>query len=187
LPAVHARYSAIANVITENGWIGGHQFRNNEFSYWHFLCQAVIWKNGVPIDLGSLGAYRSYIGNINSHGVAVGAFMKSSNKLLQPFFWNDGAMKELPTGPEFSGEAKAINDSGVVVGTLGGPNGEFNNFVAVLWQNGALKDLNSLLSEKDRSKYRLVDAVGIDSRGNILGMVYDKAVDRDKTFLLSPK
>jgi len=61
--------------------------------------------------------------------------------------------------------ANAINNTGQVVGFSQAPNG--NNTVAWLWQNGLMTNLNTLIPP--RSPMFLIEALGINNRGQIIG------------------
>ena len=78
------------------------------------IAQAVIWRNGVATDLGTLGGTSSEAVAINEHDVVVGASTTASGE-VHGFLW-DGTMHDL--GAEFV--PKAINDAGDMVGAASG-------------------------------------------------------------------
>jgi probable HAF family extracellular repeat protein len=73
--------------------------------------QAVIWREGVSTNLGTLGGPTSQAVAINEHDVVVGSSTTSSGK-VHGFLW-DGTMHDL--GPDFV--PSAINDAGQMVGS----------------------------------------------------------------------
>ncbi len=70
------------------------------------------------------------------------------------FLWENGTMTYLGLG-----DARAINDSGQVVGSSG--------VNAFLWQNSTMTDLNTLISTD--SGWVLIKATDINEIGQIVG------------------
>jgi probable HAF family extracellular repeat protein len=106
----------------------------------------VLWKDGVTINLGTLGGYYSQAHDINNHDQVVGGSTPSSTSYqtgpedpVPPgwgsrwFLWEDGVMTDLGSG---DGSATAINDHCQIVGTFG--------FHGYLWQDGVWTDLGEL-------------------------------------------
>jgi probable HAF family extracellular repeat protein len=85
--------------------------------------QAVIWRDGVSTNLGTLGGSTSQAVAINEHDVIVGRSTTSTGE-VHGFLW-DGTMHDL--GPDFI--PRAINDAGQMVGS---PEG----FVNTLFRSG---------------------------------------------------
>src|SRR5262249_5340857 len=82
------------------------------------------------------------------------------------FLWQHGTMTDLGTLPgRPTSLANAINNTGQVVGFSQDPDG--NNTVAVLWQNGVMANLNTLIPPG--SHFFLQEALGINNRGQIIG------------------
>jgi probable HAF family extracellular repeat protein len=123
---------------------------------------AVMWRNGVATDLGTLGGLQSEALNIDNEGRVVGwsRTMRPDSSLplaRHAFLWQNGTMTDLSLDLTLDDEtiAYAINDSGVVAGRLGGTAGR-----AVIWQNGKM----SFLPGAEPSQ-----AFGINNRGEVVG------------------
>jgi probable HAF family extracellular repeat protein len=151
---------------------------------------AVIWKNGVPTNMGNIGgqAWNTPVA-INNHGVAVG-FADTSGGTdagLDPtaFIWTEvSGMKEiLPvagTG-DTNDIAFDINDKGQIVGQSYGPSG----VRAFLYENGVSTDLNTLVVQGDPN-LSLILAQGINDAGEISGTALDATTGLEVGFLAVP-
>ena len=83
------------------------------------LSHAVLWQAGEVIELGTLpGGNFSWANAINNSGQIVGSAGNNVTGVRRPFLWQDGVMTDLklPLGPY--GEAKDINEAGVIVGRM---------------------------------------------------------------------
>jgi probable HAF family extracellular repeat protein len=119
---------------------------------------AVLWKDGRIINLGTLGGTESLAFFLNNRDQVVGA---ASNTITDPvsmfgvgtqtraFLWRDGTMRDLGTlgGPDAA--AFFINDAGQTAGnsyTNSTPNSVTGSPTThpFLWQNGHMKDLGTL-------------------------------------------
>jgi probable HAF family extracellular repeat protein len=133
---------------------------------------ALLWQNGRVIDLGSLGGkgWNTPMA-INNRGHIVGFSDLSGDYTggqltanFHAFIWTKeaGRMIDLGTlaGDSLS-EALDINDEDHVVGI------SLPSAHAFLWQNGIMKDLNSLIPSN--SALLLLEASGINDRGEITG------------------
>jgi probable HAF family extracellular repeat protein len=133
---------------------------------------AVMWENGVPKDLGSLGgiAWNTPMA-INARGDVVGFsnFRKEDGAAFnaRAFLWTkQRGIQDLGTLPgDATSQALGINDRGQVVGTS--CNADFSLCRAFLWQDGHLIDLNT----RTQSSYAdlLVFANDINDLGVITG------------------
>ena len=93
------------------------------------LRRAVLWKGGVPIDLGVLpGEYHSDAFDLTSDGTVIGFCTSQSGSIGGAFVWRNGEIAELtqfidaPAGFSF-GFGYAMNDAGQIT-TVGGISGE---------------------------------------------------------------
>ena len=142
---------------------------------------AFLWQpatatgtTGTMTDLGVLtGSVSSQANAINNNGAVVGYSTDSSNA-NHAFLWTpasangaSGAMTDLGLlAGGTSSQANALNNSGLIVGeaTVAGGGG----YHAVLWRNGTIIDLNTLLAPN--SGWVLYDATGINDHGQIVGI-----------------
>jgi probable HAF family extracellular repeat protein len=149
---------------------------------------AVLWENGTPSDIGSLGgvAWNTPTA-INNHGVIVGFSDLPGDSAASPnyhaFIWtrNTGItdMGTLP-GDAFS-IAWGINEQGQVVGQSIAASGSSRAF---LWQNGVMTDLNTLVAQGPLS---LVYANDINDAGEIVGGAYNSTTGDSPAFLAVPR
>ena len=109
---------------------------------------------------------------INNRGQAIGWSYLSGDLTKHGFLWNkDVGMTDLGT---LSGD--------FVVGTSCDASG---NCRAFLWQHGVMTDLNSLIPVG--SPWFLVEADGINSRGEIVGAAFNASTGELHAFLATPK
>jgi probable HAF family extracellular repeat protein len=133
------------------------------------LPEAVIWKHGQIISLGTLpGDDFSAAIAVNNRGQVVGI---SGNAAQNPdpivpkaFLWEDGVMHALgaPAG-DSNASAVDINDRGQVVGT--GTSATTLNTIATIFHRGTavhLRDQGAIVSE----------ALAINNRGQIVGSAF---------------
>jgi probable HAF family extracellular repeat protein len=145
---------------------------------------AVLWENGKATDLGSLGGATFNLAfDINNRGQVVGSSDLAGDTTHHAYLWTkDDGMQDLGTlyGLPVS-VAQAINNKGQVVGF----SQDFsNNTVASLWQDGVLTDLNTLIPPN--SRLFLVEALGINDRGQIAGYAFDTSTGQAPAFLATP-
>ena len=128
-----------------------------------------LWKDGRMTDIGSLGHY-SNPAAINDAGQIVG--MSGLRPPTGPydvsahaFLWQAGLMRDLGTLPGgVLSYASDINNLGQIVGASAG--GLWRDQRAVIWQDGTITDLNTLLPAG--SAWVLDEATRINDRGQIL-------------------
>jgi probable HAF family extracellular repeat protein len=147
---------------------------------------AVLWQNGVPIDLGNIGgnAWNTATA-INNQGTIVGFANTAPGtaKSYEAFIWTkSGGMKSLGKFADASRSAAfGINEKGQIAGLAvgGGPFG----IRPVLWENNSMTDLNSLALPG--SPYMLL-AGDINQRGVIVGEALDLNTFHAPGFVATP-
>lgn len=152
---------------------------------------ALLWENGVPIDLGNIGggAWNTPV-SLNNRGQIVGFANTTGdeNAALSPtgFIWTKATgMQPLPLlNGDKNSIAFDINEKGQVVGQSGGPNDGPIGLRAFLYENGTMLDLNALI-QPDSPLY-LTTAQGINNRGEIAGTAFDTATGGFVAFLAVP-
>ena len=106
------------------------------------LASAVLWTNGVPLDLGTLGGTSSTATGINASGEVVG-YSTISSGAIEAFVWSKATgMQGLGffPGGDYS-TAYAINRFGQVAGFSNGNNGSY----AFIWsKTTGMKSLGKL-------------------------------------------
>jgi probable HAF family extracellular repeat protein len=150
---------------------------------------AVLWdKDAAVHDLGNLGAATVNIAlAINNRGEVVGASSLAADST--PFYRTDAflwtrrqGMQDLGTLPgDVHSGATGINDRGEVVGLSGDGAG---NIRAFHWQEGAMRDLNTLVPA-DAPVY-LLFATAINADGAIAGWGVHKETGEVHAFKLIP-
>jgi len=155
--------AAVANAINDNGDAVGISGCITGNLY------AVMWRHGSPIDLGSLGgAAGNFAFDINNRGQVIGQSDLPGDTLHHGFLWQNGAMADLGNLPGLpTSQAAGINNQGQIVGFSQDASGDDDTAVAVLWQNGTITDLNTLIPAN--SSLFLMEAVAINDHGQIAG------------------
>ena len=136
---------------------------------------AVLWeKDGSVHELRSLGGTVDpsllAVGNvglaINNLGQVVGASALPGNTVNHAFLWSrERGTQDLGTiQDDATSGAQGINDRGEIVGSSGA---SVLNSRALVWRNGTMTDLNTLVPS-DAPLY-LLDADAINDRGEIAG------------------
>jgi len=148
---------------------------------------AVLWENGVPTDIGSLGGTSWNTPTaINNQGTVVGFSNRQGDtggiRNYHAFIWTkDGGMHDLDTLPgDTRSAAFGVNDRNQIVGLSRAPNGLIR---AVLWENGAMTDLNSLVPAGSPF---LLYANDINDRGEIVGEAFDATTGNAPAFVAVP-
>src|SRR5215467_6396924 len=157
--------------------------------------RAVINRDGVNIDLGTLGnpdSGNSWInwGGINDRGEAVGMSETAdldpngedicqfgTHLICLPFLWRNGHMSALPTVGGNNGQASAINNRGEVAGYAETANADPTcpptpATLAVLWVKGQAQPLPTVDNDPDGI------AFGINDLGQAVGYSGDCAAAR---------
>ena len=161
---------------------------------------AVLWQNGVPIDLGNIGgdAWNTPT-EINNQGTIIG-FANTAPGLAKSyaaFMWTPtGGMKSLGTLPgtcggnpcnDFRSQALGINEKGQIVGLSRGnppPTGNAPFLIrAFVWQDGKMTDMNSLTLSG--SPY-LLFGNDIDQQGRVVGEAVDLNTGHGPGYVATP-
>jgi probable HAF family extracellular repeat protein len=143
----------------------------------------VLWDNGEVIDLGNLGGAKNHQPvAINTLGQITGGSDLPGDQAQHAFLWQKGVMTDLGTLPgDTYSFGNSINNLGQVVGYSCDVN---FNCRAVLWQNGSIVDLNTLIPSD--SNLVLNYAATIDDLGIIAGYAVDPNTSTDPAFVLYP-
>jgi probable HAF family extracellular repeat protein len=130
---------------------------------------ALLWQNGTVTDLGNLGSelYTEAVA-INDRGQVVGSSDVPGDDFAGPastahgFLWKNGKIRDLGTIPGDAGSfAITLNNKGQAAG-IGSR--------AILWQDGRLIDLNTLVPGEPFSPLYLLQAWDINDREEIAGI-----------------
>lgn len=138
--------------------------------------RAFLWENGVLADpCPSLPQCTGM--HLNEAGQAlVRAGARS-------YIFDDGVLTDIGVlGPGLGTFAHTQIDNGAVVG-YSSPDGSYVDARAFVYFNGTLRDLNDLLPPGS-GWTRLIDAIGVNSRGRIVGIGIRGGIP--KAFLMSP-
>ena len=156
--------------------------------------RAIFWDaNGQAKDLGLLpGNTDSVAQCINNKGQIAGWAFITEKSLAgstplhdRAFLWQNGKMRGLGSLHRIhDSKVSALNDSGQVVGYAleWDASGYEGAEGALLWQNGRVYDLNTLIPS--HSGWKLQSAQGINDKGWIVG--YGNHNGHDHAFLLRP-
>ena len=124
--------------------------------------RALVWRNGVVIDLGTLGGESSVATDMNDKGQIVGwSHLGGGSAANRAFIWEDGVMTDLGTLGGSSAKAWGINKHGQVVGSSMRADGSTGAF---LWEKGTMIDLGTLSGGVFSS------AAAINDHGDVVGL-----------------
>ncbi len=189
LPPLPGDTSGAATAINERGQVVGISGTCDQAVGRFTAAHAVLWDNNRVIDIGDLGGVTwNTPMAINERGDIVG-FAGSpgddpDDPKLRAFLWTRrGGIQNLGTLPgDVTSEAHGINERRQVVGVSCDAAG---NCRAFIWQNGVMKDLNTLVAPGYTGV--LTTAQDINDRGEITGRAFDPATGERPAFLASPR
>jgi probable HAF family extracellular repeat protein len=166
-----------ADGINNLGQIVGYSY-NSEGNF-----RAFLWQSGSMLDLGTLGGDWSEADDINDSGQITGNAYLSGNFGPHAFVIRNGAMTDIDNRSNLlSSSGLAINRTGIIVGKMQVPGGQFVTYHAMVVANGKMKDLNTLIAPD--SGWTLQEAHGISDAGQIVGV--GLLNNQIRGFLLTP-
>jgi probable HAF family extracellular repeat protein len=122
-----------------------------------------LWRNGVMIDLGSLGGTLSNTQCANNLGQVTGIASLAGDQVFHPFFWDRGVITDIGTFGGDNGLATWMNNVGEVVGRADLADGGHDAF---LWRNGVMIDLGTLgvssTALEINSRHQVIGASRVD-------------------------
>jgi probable HAF family extracellular repeat protein len=124
------------------------QFTSSVFAAGATQAHAVLWRDGVIQDLGTLGGPDSAAYFVNERGQIAGQSLTNSipNSATgfptqDPFLWENGKMLDLGTLGGTNGYPLALNNRGQVAGISNLIGDQIRH--PFLWENGVMKDLGT--------------------------------------------
>lgn len=188
LPPLLGDTSSAATAINDRGQVVGISGTCDQAVGRFTAAHAVLWENGRVIDIGNLGGETwntPYA--INQRGDVVGFASQPGddpdNPRLHAFLWTrrDG-IRDLGTLPgDVTSQAHGINERRQVVGVSCDAAG---NCRAFLWEDGVMKDLNTLVAPGYTGI--LTTAQDINNRGVITGRAFDPVTGEHPAFQATP-
>jgi probable HAF family extracellular repeat protein len=188
LPPLPGDTSGAATAINDRGQVAGISGTCDQAVGRFTAAHAVLWENGRVTDIGNLGGRTwntPYA--INQRGDVAGFASQPGddpdNPRLHAFLWTrrDG-IQDLGTLPgDVTSEAHGINERRQVVGVSCDAAG---NCRAFLWEDGVMKDLNTLLAPGYTGI--LTTAQDINDRGVITGRAFDPVTGERPAFQATP-
>ena len=140
---------------------------------------ATIWNGTTITDLGTLGSGV----DINNSGQVAGFALTNGTSVRRATIWDGNTVSDLGT---LGGEsvARAINDSGMVVGWSRIGTSLTHGF---LWDGTTMIDINTLLDADSVSAgWVLTDATDINDKGWIVGIASNGLTGQAHAFQLTP-
>ena len=173
--------SSVATGLNDAGLVTGYV----EGISGTFNPQAVVWQGSTATLLPNLTSSYAYsIANaVNQAGVVVGAANTGISGYIRAVVWRNGEVFALPAIGD-ADMARDINDLGVVVGSKDYNGGRHR---AALWdtRTGMSTDLNLLLGAGFLpADITLIDAMGINNLGDIVGRSYNSTTGNFGAFVL---
>jgi len=180
--------TSTGNAINERGQVVGISGECSNAVGGFSAQHAVLWEpDGTAIDIGNLGgeAWHTPM-DINEQGDVVGfgnpASVPGDAFGIHAFLWtpHGGIVNLGVLDGDATSQGLGINDRGQVVGLSRGPGGDR----AVLWEGGAMTDLNTLVEPSYQGT--LLYAGHINDAGVITGAARDADTGEIVTFVATP-
>jgi probable HAF family extracellular repeat protein len=151
------------------------------------LERGFLWKDGNIRDLGgSIGGEQTGAEAINASGEVVGFATLAGEAVFHATLWSRiGEIKDLGAlGPGECSFAVSVNSSMQVVGSSSADCAGFSSARGMLWQDGVLYDLNTLIAPG--ASLVLESGTNINESGEIAGSGMDLISGNEHVFLLIP-
>ena len=128
LPPLVEGAAASASDINDSGQVVGNSATTA--APW-LVRHAVLWDDGIPIDLGSLGGNFGLASAINANGVVAGYMTDPATNENHAFAWSNGTLTLLdPLADDHLSVALGMNGGGEIVGISSVTNGPLGRAVA---------------------------------------------------------
>ena len=154
--------------INSSGDVAGWSYPPPSIVYQH----ATLFKDGLSIDLGSLGGNYSLALGINGQGQVTGNSTLTGDGVSHGFVWTAGAFTDIGTLGGDGAQPNAINSNGDVVGWALLPGTQVGAEHAFLWSGGSMTDLGTLGGFRS-------NALDINDSREIVGS-YDRSPDHQQ-------
>lgn len=187
LPSLSGDIAAAAIAVNDRGDVVGLSGPTCGSPSFQLAAHAVLWpKHGSSVSLQTLGgAFNNAATAINNHGDIAGFSDLPGDAAMHAVLWKKGSGKatDLGTLPgDVSSMAFGMNDKGQIVGTSTDGSG---NSRAVIWEDGAIYDLNTLIPPS--SNVDLFYGGDINDAGVIAGQALDTTTGSSPAFMATPK
>ena len=145
---------------------------------------AILWQDGSPIYLGSLGGQMNNVAlSLNNRGQVVGFSDLQGDAIFHPFIWKKKTgMTDLGVLPgDTFGFSSGVNNWGQAVGQSCDASGNCRGF---LWENGTMTDLNTLIPA--HSNLQILSGKWINDDGVIVGQAYHQKTGATPAYIAVP-
>jgi probable HAF family extracellular repeat protein len=184
LPVLGDDSSSAATAINDKGQVVGISGDCDDAVGSATAKHAVLWDGGTVTELPNLGGEEWNTPTaINERGDVAGFSDRPGDVITEAFFWSpEGGLQALGFlyADHSLSEAFGMNENRQVVG-LSCSESECRAF---LWQDGVMRDLNSLIAPDD--SVLLTHAMDINDDGVITGRAFIKATGDRVTFVATP-
>lgn len=145
--------------------------------------EAVLWRRGAPINLGTLGGALFNIAfGVNNRSEVVGQSDLYGDYNHHAFLWRKGKMTDLGSIAGLpTSIALGINNNGQIVGFSQQAQSAIAGWI---WQNGTMTNLNTLIPPS--SPLYIFEALEINGRGQVVGQGYNSVTGQIHAFLATP-